>query len=74
MPYALSVAAVAILAGTLPTGFGMPWWLAMLIGPAALWIILRTLGRRASGVAARFTRNLAFDRRRGFSTGGNRDR
>lgn len=47
MPYALSVAAVAILAGTLPTGFGMPWWLAMLIGPAALWVILRTLGRRA---------------------------
>jgi len=47
MPYALLIAAVAILAGTLPTGFGMPWWLSMLIGPAVLWIILRTLGRRA---------------------------
>ncbi len=46
MPYALLVAAVAIFAGTLPAGFGMPWWLGLLIGIAALWIILRILGRR----------------------------
>ena len=46
MPYALLVGAVAILSGTLPVGFGMPWWLALLIGPAALWIALRILGRR----------------------------
>ncbi len=47
MPYALLVGAVAILSGTLPVGFGMPWWLALLIGPAVLWIALRFLGRRA---------------------------
>ena len=46
MPYALLVGAVAIFSGTLPVGFGMPWWLALLIGPAALWIALRILGRR----------------------------
>jgi Na+/H+ antiporter NhaC len=46
MPYALLVGAIAILSGTLPVGFGMPWWLSLLIGPAALWIALRILGRR----------------------------
>ncbi|MCH8082595.1 MAG: Na+/H+ antiporter NhaC family protein, partial [Myxococcales bacterium] len=47
MPYALLVGAVAIVSGTLPVGFGMPWWIALLIGPATLWIALRILGRRA---------------------------
>ncbi|MEE8166215.1 MAG: Na+/H+ antiporter NhaC family protein, partial [Myxococcota bacterium] len=46
MPYALLVAAVAIFTGTLPAGFGMPWWLGLVLGTAALWVILRLLGRR----------------------------
>jgi len=45
MPYALLVAAVAIFGGTLPAGFGMPWWLGLLIGTTALWIALRSFGR-----------------------------
>jgi Na+/H+ antiporter NhaC len=47
LPYALLVGVVAILGGTLPAGFGMPWWLGLLIGGAALWVTLRILGRRA---------------------------
>ncbi len=45
MPYALLVGGVAILAGTLPAGFGMPWWLGLLVGSAALWVALRSFGR-----------------------------
>jgi len=45
MPYALLVGAVAVFAGTLPAGFGMPWWIGMLIGAAALWTVLRIFGR-----------------------------
>jgi Na+/H+ antiporter NhaC len=47
MPYALLVGAVAILAGTLPAGFGMPWWLGIAIGSATLWVLLRLLGRHS---------------------------
>jgi Na+/H+ antiporter NhaC len=45
MPYALLVGGVAILAGTLPAGFGMPWWLGLVVGSAALWVALRSFGR-----------------------------
>jgi Na+/H+ antiporter NhaC len=41
LPYALTVGAVAILIGTLPTGFGAPWWLSMPIGIAILFVISR---------------------------------
>jgi Na+/H+ antiporter NhaC len=47
MPYALLVGVVAIFGGTLPAGFGMPWWLGLVIGTASLWFALRVLGRRA---------------------------
>jgi Na+/H+ antiporter NhaC len=44
MPYALAVGSVAVLMGTLPTGFGFPWWASMLIGGATLFLLLRQLG------------------------------
>jgi Na+/H+ antiporter NhaC len=47
MPYALAVGAVALLLGTLPTGFGFPWWASMLIGAAALYVMLRQFGETA---------------------------
>jgi Na+/H+ antiporter NhaC len=46
MPYAILVAAVAIFGGTLPAGFGMPWWVGLLLGTAVLWIALRIFGRK----------------------------
>jgi Na+/H+ antiporter NhaC len=45
MPYALLVGGVAVLFGTLPAGFGMPWWLGLLLGTAAMGLALRIFGR-----------------------------
>lgn len=45
LPYAAFVGAVAILVGTLPTGFGFPWWLSMIIGMAVLIGGLKTFGK-----------------------------
>lgn len=45
LPYALTVGTVAVLVGTLPTGFGVPWWLCMPIGATVLYAIVRYVGR-----------------------------
>jgi len=45
MPYALLVGGVAVVFGTLPAGFGMPWWPGLLLGAAAMWLALRIFGR-----------------------------
>ena len=51
MPYALTVGAVAIGLGTLPSGFGMPWWIGMLAGAAAIYAVARFIGRPPSTAA-----------------------
>ena len=45
LPYALLVGGVAIVVGTLPAGFGLPWWIGM--GGAALILItvIRYIGK-----------------------------
>jgi Na+/H+ antiporter NhaC len=45
LPYAVLVALVALLAGTLPVAMGIPWWLGLGTGLAILWVLLRLLGR-----------------------------
>jgi Na+/H+ antiporter NhaC len=45
LPYALSVGTVAILFGTLPAGFGMPWWIGLIVGGLLLYGLLRMVGR-----------------------------
>ncbi len=45
MPYALLVGGVAVVFGTLPAGFGVPWWLGLVLGIAAMWLALRIFGR-----------------------------
>ena len=45
LPYALFVGGVGLLIGTVPTGFGFPWWLALVIGAAVLWVAHRYLGK-----------------------------
>lgn len=50
MPYALTVGGVAILVGTVPAGLGLPWWIGMLVGIAALWFILRWFGKDPEAV------------------------
>src|SRR5690606_37121512 len=46
LPYALCVGAVAILLGILPSAHGVPIWLCLLLSAAALWLVLRFLGKR----------------------------
>jgi Na+/H+ antiporter NhaC len=45
MPYAGVVGAVAVGLGTIPAGFGLPWWLALVIAAAGLILITMTVGR-----------------------------
>ncbi len=45
LPYAVTVGGVAVLAGTLPTGFGVPWWISMAASVLMLYAILRFYGR-----------------------------
>ena len=36
LPYAMLVGGVGLVVGTIPTGFGAPWWLVLPIGAAIL--------------------------------------
>jgi len=44
LPYAMSVGLVALFLGTLPTGFGLPWWVSLLGGGGLLVAIHRFAG------------------------------
>ena len=44
-PYALVCAGVAALFGFIPAGFGVPWWVSLPAGAAALWAILHFIGK-----------------------------
>jgi Na+/H+ antiporter NhaC len=45
MPYALSTGAVAIFVGTIPSGFGFPWYLSFPLGFLVLWFLVKKLGK-----------------------------
>ena len=46
MPYALTVAAMSVLSGTLLTSLGVPAWAAQLIGTAVMGLIVRLVGKK----------------------------
>jgi len=48
LPYALTVAGIALIAGYIPVGFGLSPWLGLLIGSGLLYGVLRVVGRRAT--------------------------
>jgi len=50
MPYALLVAAVALIFCLVPTGFGVPQWLSLLIGVIVLFIVLSTFGKSSNEI------------------------
>ena len=52
LPYALTAGIIAIFVGLIPTGFGFPWWLSLLIGAGLLAFIIRTFGKRVPAPAA----------------------
>ncbi len=45
-PYAMTVAIIAVVLGTLPVGFGIPVWPLLGVGSVALVTVLLTIGRR----------------------------
>ncbi len=45
LPYALTVGGVAWLVGDVATGFGLPVWVALLLGVALLGVIVRVMGK-----------------------------
>lgn len=45
IPYAFAVGAAALVCGIIPVGFGMSWWLGLLLTCAVLVLILRVFGR-----------------------------
>lgn len=45
LPYALCVSAIAIIFGIIPSGFGMPLSICLLLSIGALWVLLRLLGK-----------------------------
>ena len=52
LPYALSVGTVALVVGTIPAGYGLPWWMMLCIGAACLAILLFVLGRPSTAPSA----------------------
>lgn len=46
MPYALTVGAVALLLGVLPSALGFPSWAAFLIALTVLWLMVRFVGKK----------------------------
>ncbi|MBT3428662.1 MAG: Na+/H+ antiporter NhaC family protein [Gammaproteobacteria bacterium] len=47
LPYAALTGAVALLIGTLPGGYGAPWWLMLLIAALVLFTVHRLLAKSA---------------------------
>ena len=45
MPYAMIAGSIALFIGTLPAGFGVPWWLLLGLGFILLFIIINTYGK-----------------------------
>jgi Na+/H+ antiporter NhaC len=45
LPYAMLVGAAAVLLGTLPVGFGFPWWACMLLAAVVLVAVLMFFGK-----------------------------
>ena len=48
MPYALTVGAVALLIGVLPTALGLPSWLAFAVAIASLALVVRFVGKKTA--------------------------
>lgn len=44
LPYAAFAGFTAILIGTIPTGFGLPWWLSLFVGIGLIIMVVRLMG------------------------------
>ena len=46
IPYALTVGGISLAAGLIPTGYGIPWWITLPVGAAAVYGVLLLFGRK----------------------------
>ncbi len=46
MPYAITVAVVALVIGIIPTSFNIPFWIMYIVGTAVLFVIVKYFGKR----------------------------
>lgn len=46
MPYALTVAGVSIVMGTIPAAFGLPFYLTLPLGIAVCWLLVTFVGKK----------------------------
>jgi Na+/H+ antiporter NhaC len=53
LPYALLVGGVALVAGTIPGGYGLPPWVSIIGGIVMLVAILKFFGKSADNAVAR---------------------
>ncbi len=51
LPYAIVTAVVAGIIGFIPAGFGVPWYVSFVIGVAALYLIVKFVGKSTEGVS-----------------------
>jgi len=49
LPYAMTAGLCALLLCTLPVGFGVPWWLCLIVSFAVVLGVLKMLGRSTEG-------------------------
>jgi len=49
LPYAVMVAVVAIVFGSIPSALGVPAWVCLMSGGAAVWAVIRFYGVRVEG-------------------------
>ncbi len=45
MPYALTVAGISVVVGIIPSSFGVPSWIVMLLSIVVMWLVIRFLGK-----------------------------
>jgi len=46
LPYALIVGVIGILIGNIPTAYGLPVWISLLLGGVILFALLRFYGQK----------------------------
>lgn len=46
MPYALTVAGISIIVGTIPAAMGVPFYLTLPLGVVACWLVVRFVGKK----------------------------
>ncbi|MEW5784492.1 MAG: Na+/H+ antiporter NhaC family protein [Bacillota bacterium] len=49
LPYAIVTAVIAGVFGFIPAGFGIPWYVSLVLGVAAMYVIVKVVGKSTMG-------------------------